>query len=343
MEFRTTSSPHLEDKHSVGGVMRQVLLALLPAIGVGFLLFGWGILTNILLAAIFAIVLETICLAVRKRSAKPYLNDYSAILTAMLLALALPPLSSWWLILVGLFFAIVIAKHLYGGIGYNPFNPAMVGYVVLLISFPTQMTMWPSPVQTPETALSLEQSLNYVFSGSLPEGNSWDAITRATALDTSMINRNLGQAGEDLNNVMHLGMLGAEGWELMGLAYLLGGMWLIYKGIIDWRSPATMLLAVALPAALIHAFSPDLHASALFHLFSGATMMGAFFIITDPVSGCASTRGRILFAAGVGLLTIIIRSWGGFPDGVAFAVLLMNMAAPMIDYYTRPRVFGEGR
>lgn len=343
MEFRTTSSPHLEDRASVSGVMLQVLLALVPGIAVGFWLFGWGIVTNLVLAVVFALGLEAGTLMLRGRPVTIFLSDYSAVLTACLLALALPPLSAWWLILVGMFFAIVIAKHLYGGLGYNPFNPAMVGYVVLLISFPTQMTMWVSPSLVAEQSLNLSQSLLYVFTGSLPADVSWDVLTRATALDTGMVARNLGQDIKDVGDTLHVGWVGADGRELMGAAYLLGGIWLIFRGIIDWRSPLAMLLALAAPAALLHAIAPEQYASALFHLFSGATMMGAFFILTDPVSGCSSTRGRIVFAIGVGLLVFIIRSWGGFPDGVAFAVLLMNMSAPMIDYYTRPRVFGEGR
>lgn len=342
MQFRTTSSPHLEDTASVSNVMQQVLLALLPATAVGWWLFGWGVVTNIALALIAALAFEAISLLMRGRPLKPFLGDYSAVLTAWLLALAIPPMSEWWLIAVGMFFAIVVAKHLYGGLGYNPFNPAMVGYVVLLISFPLQMTQWLIPETGGYDSMGLMDTITKALTGAVPEAMQWDALTQPTALDVTKNDLDAGKAISEISQSESYGLLGCAGWEVMGLAYALGGAWLIFKGLIDWRTPAAMLVGLAVPALIFFIINPDQYPSPVFHLLSGAAMMGAFFIVTDPVSGCSSVRGRIIFAVGVGIITWVIRTWGGFPDGVAFAVLLMNMSAPMIDYYTQPRVFGKG-
>lgn len=342
MQFRTTSSPHLEDTASVSNVMQQVLLALLPATFMGIWLFGWGVLTNLALAIAFALAFESAALMMRRRSVTRFLSDYSAVLTAWLLALAIPPMSEWWLIAIGMFFAIVVAKHLYGGIGYNPFNPAMVGYVVLLISFPLQMTQWLIPDLGGYSTMSFVETLVKVLTGSLPEALQWDAVTQATALDVTKNELDAGKVISEIQQSESYGWLGCAGWELMGLAYAVGGVWLIFKGLIDWRTPLAMLAGLAVPALIFFIISAEHYPSPVFHLLSGAALMGAFFIVTDPVSGCSSTRGRIIFAVGVGVITWIIRTWGGFPDGVAFAVLLMNMSAPMIDYYTQPRVFGKG-
>lgn len=341
MRFKTTSSPHLQEQASVHNVMQQVLLALVPGILASLWLFGWGVLTNIVLGIVFALGFEALSLQLRRRPLKPFLSDYSAVVTALLLALALPPMSEWWLILVGMFFAIVIAKHLYGGLGYNPFNPAMVGYVVLIISFPTAMTLWASPSELTSYHLGLGEVLHRVFGGVLPNGVSWDAVTQATPLDTTKTQLGLDLTLSEIQQSPVFGTLGGRGWESLGLAFALGGGWLIYKRIIDWRIPLAMLLGLAVPALLFYFYNSDQFASPLFHLFSGGALLGAFFIVTDPVSGCSSRRGKVIFAAGVGLLVYIIRTWGNYPDGVAFAVLLMNMAAPMLDYYTVPPVFGE--
>ncbi len=340
MRFKTTSSPHLEDKASVHNVMLQVLLALTPGIVAALWLFGWGVLTNIVLGIAFALAFEAVSLQLRGRPAAPFLRDYSAIVTALLLALALPPMSDWWLLLIGMFFAIVVAKHLYGGLGYNPFNPAMVGYVVLIISFPTAMTIWAAPSDLAGYHLSLTDTLHKVFTGELPAAVSWDAVTQATPLDTTKTQLGLDLTLSEIQQSPVFGVLGGTGWETVALAYALGGAWLIYKRLIDWRVPLAMLLGLSIPALIFYFYNSDQFASPLFHLFSGGALLGAFFIATDPVTGCSSRRGKVIFALGVGLLVYIIRTWGNYPDGVAFAILLMNMAAPMIDYYTVPPVFG---
>lgn len=341
MMFRTPSSPHFHGPSTVTGVMLQVVYALIPGILVYAWLFGWGVLINIVLAALTALATEALMLRLRRRPLAMFLSDGSALVTALLLALALPPLAPWWIVVIGTAFAIIFAKHLYGGLGFNPFNPAMVGYVMLLISFPREMTAWPAPLSLRELDLGLGQSLAYVFGGTLPGIATADALTMATPLDSLKTQLGLNQSVDQITTRPIFGMLGGTGWEWINLAFLAGGLWLIRKRVISWHVPVAMLGSLALIAFLFHIVNPEDYASPLFHLFSGGAILGAFFIATDPVSGATTPKGRIFFGIGVGLFTYIIRVWGGYPDAVAFSVLLMNMGAPTIDYYTRPRVFGH--
>ncbi|MGB5438721.1 MAG: electron transport complex subunit RsxD [Gammaproteobacteria bacterium] len=337
MEFRTYSSPHLPVASSVSAIMVRVLLALIPGTACAFWMFGWGILINILLAALAAIAAEAGMLLLRKRPLKPALLDCSALLTGVLLALALPPLAPWWIPVIGSLFAIVIAKQLYGGLGYNPFNPAMAGYVVLLISFPLELTLW-TPVGE---SLQLGDTLALVFSGQLPANLTLDAITMATPMDTIKTRLGLSETLGEIRGGPLFGSFAGAGWEWINAWFLLGGLWLLQQKVIQWQIPAGMLGGLSMIALLFYVINPDIYSSPLFHLFSGAAMLGAFFIATDPVSASTTPHGRLYYAAGIGILTYIIRTWGGYPDGVAFAVLLMNMAAPTIDYYTRPVVYGH--
>ncbi len=343
MRFKTVTSPHNTPAHDVGRVMRSVLYALVPGTLAATWYFGWGVLINILIAVAFALAFETGMLLIRKRPLKPFLTDYSAVLTAWLLALALPPLSPWWLTAIGLFFAIVVAKQLYGGLGYNPFNPAMVGYVVLLISFPKEMTLWLPPSMLAEFRFSFLDAAGIIFSGALPGGLSWDALTMATPLDTMKTQLGLNQTIGEIRQSPLFGDFSGRGWEWIANWYAIGGFWLLYRRVIRWQIPVAMLLSLSVIATLFFLIDPDNHASPGFHVFSGGAILGAFFIATDPVSASTTPTGRLIYGAGIGILTYVIRTWGGYPDGVAFAVLLMNMAAPTIDYYTKPRVFGEHR
>jgi len=337
MEFTTYSSPHLPPGGSVSRMMGFVLLALLPGSLCATWLFGWGVLVNILLAGLAAIAAEAAMLAARRRPVLPALQDGSALLTGVLLALALPPLAPWWIPVIGSLFAIVIAKQLYGGLGYNPFNPAMAGYVVLLISFPLELSLWPAT----DRVLDLQDTLLLVFSGNLPDTLTLDAITMATPLDIVKTRLGLSETLTEIQGSGVLGSFAGAGWEWLNLWYLLGGLWLLQQKIIKWQIPAGMLAGLFLTALLFFAWNPDTYASPLFHIFSGAAMLGAFFIATDPVSASTTPLGRLYYGLGIGVLTYVIRTWGGYPDGVAFAVLLMNMAAPTLDHYPRPRVFGH--
>ncbi len=342
MNLSLHSSPHIHTDNSVSRVMLSVIYALIPGILAYIYFFGWGVMINIALAVLTAVIAETLMLKLRNRPVKPFLFDGSAVVTALLLAVALPTFSPWWLIVVGAAFALIIAKHLYGGLGYNPFNPAMVGYAMLLIAFPREMTLWlPAEVHD----INVLDNLRYTFFEQLPAGQTLDAITAATPLDTvkTQLAQNITLTEVRQRNAALFGMLAGQGWEWVNLLFLLGGMLLVYMRVISWHIPLAMLATLFLLSGLFHLNDPDAFASPLFHLFSGATMLGAFFIATDPVTAATSNKGRIVYGIGIGLFLYIIRTWGGYPDAVAFAVLLMNMAVPTIDYYTRPRVFGQGR
>ena len=342
MLLNTPSSPHFHGPATVTKVMMQVAYALIPGMLIYSWLFGWGVIINVLLATITALATEALMLRLRQRPVKMFLSDGSALVTAMLLGLALPPLAPWWLILLGTAFAIIFAKHIYGGLGFNPFNPAMIGYVMLLISFPLEMTSWPAPHSLAEVQLSLSQSLAYVFGGGLPSGVRLDALTMATPLDALRTELGLNKAMAEITASPIFAGIAGTGWQWVSVAFLAGGLWLMYKKIISWHVPAAMLGSLALISMVFYFIDPAAHSSPLFHLFSGGAILGAFFIATDPVSGATTPKGRIYFGIGVGVLTYVIRSWGGYPDAIAFSVLLMNMAAPTIDHYTRPQVFGHG-
>lgn len=328
---------------SVQQIMLNVSLALVPAIAVYAWLFGIAIVINILLAIILALGFEALMLRLRGKALTP-LSDGSAILTAVLLALSLPPLAPWWLIAVGVLFAIVVAKHLYGGLGFNPFNPAMIGFAVLLISFPLEMTQWPASLALTQQPLDLMASLNLIFTGQLPAGMAIDTISGATPLDTMKTRLGLGETVQQIRS-QHLifGNLGGADWQWINLTILAGGLWLLWRRIISWHIPVSLLGSLMLMALIFNLIDPTRHAEPVFHLFSGAAILGAFFIATDPITAATSNRGKLWFGAGIGILTYVIRSWGGYPDAIAFAVLLMNLAAPTIDYYTTPRAFGEGK
>ena len=321
--------------------MLKVLLALVPGIIAYTWIYGGGILVSLTLATTTALVCEAALLKIRQRPIKPYLIDMSAVVTAWLLALAIPPLAPWWLVVVGTFFAIVIAKQLYGGLGYNPFNPAMVGYAVLLISFPLIMTKWPAPLLLAEHPLSFMEQLNFIFSNMLPSEIKVDAITSATPLDYLKTQLMLKHEVSNIKQAPIFGIFGAKGGEVVTGAYLLGGLYLLQQRIISWHLPTAFLAVLAIISLTFYAVEPAHFANPMFHLMSGASMLCAFFIITDPVSGPTTPKGKLYFAAGVGVLTYLIRVYGGYPDGVAFAVLLMNMCVPLIDALTQPRVFGH--
>lgn len=334
-------SPYIFDAPTVSTVMGQVLLALIPGIAAYVYVFGGGILVTLALATVTAIVAEAAMLKLRNRPIIPFLRDYSAVITAWLLALAIPPLAPWWLIVVGTLFAIVVAKQLYGGLGYNPFNPAMIGYAVLLISFPAAMTKWPAALQLAQTPLSFYEQLQFILSGALPSEVTLDAVTSATPLDYLKTQLTLKHDVYSIKQSPIFGMLGGTGTEYIALAYLLGGLYLWQLKIISWHLPTAFLAALAVMAGAFWMMDSAHYANPLFHLFSGASMLCAFFIITDPVSGPTTPKGKLIFAVGVGIITYLIRAFGGFPDGVAFAVIFMNICVPLIDTYTQPRVFGH--
>lgn len=321
--------------------MLHVLLALIPGIAIYVWFYGPAILISLTLASITALVIEALMLKIQNKPLAPYLKDNSALLTAWLLALSIPPLAPWWLVVVGTAFAISISKHLYGGLGNNPFNPAMIGYAVLIISFPSHMTHWLTPHGLAEIPLSFPDQLNYIFHGMLPDGVRLDAVTMATPLDTLKTQLHLNTQLKDILEMPIYGRMAGIGSEWVATGFLLGGIYLLAKRLISWHIPAAFLGTLFITSGLFHLLDPSHHVAPLFHWFSGAAMLGAFFILTDPVTSPTTPRGKLIFAAGAGLLTYLIRSFGGFPDGMAFATLLMNICVPLIDAWTQPKVFGK--
>lgn len=326
------NSPFVLQRASVQSVMLRVLLALLPGIAAYVTIFGAAILVQLLLASATALLAEAAVLRVRGKPIVLFLMDGSALVTAWLIALCFPPLAPWWLIVAGTLCAIVVAKHLYGGLGQNPFNPAMVAFALMIVAYPQLMSQWP-------TAHAVDgASLWQAIFGA----HAVDAITMATPLDSLRTALHSAVEGSKITATSDE-PFGASGWEWIACGYLLGGIYLLQQRIITWHMPTAFLGTLILLAGGFHLVDARQFGDVVFHLFSGGAMLGAFFIITDPVSGCTTPHGKVIFGAGTALLTWIIRSFGAYPDGVAFAVLLMNIGAPLIDMYTQPPVFGHKR
>jgi len=341
MQFPTLTSPHTDRPNSVDRVMLLVILALVPGAAAMTWFFGWGVVINMALASVVALATEAAVLRLRGHPVTPTLMDLSALVTALLFAISVPPTLPWWLTLLGMVFAILIVKQLYGGIGYNPFNPAMAAYVFLLISYPVEMTTWLPPQMISDVTLSFGDSLALIFTGAPPQGLTIDAVTMATPLDEMRNRLDLDQMIDEIRHSSPLwGDFGGRGWEWVSNWFLLGGLFLLWKRVISWHIPVSMLGALLVMAGIFYLVDPQTHPFPAFHLFSGGAILGAFFIATDPVTACTTKRGQLIYGALIGVLVYVIRSWGGYPDAVAFAVLLLNMAAPTIDYYTQPKVFG---
>jgi electron transport complex protein RnfD len=323
--------------------MIQVLAALVPAAIAHVWFFGPGFIFNLLVAALFAAAGESFMLSLRSRTATTGLHDFSALVTAALLAFALPSLTPWWVTATGALFAVVVAKHLYGGLGFNIFNPAMAGYVVILVAFPMHLNLWVAPQMgdLDYPSMSVMQTLVFTLTGSLPDGLTYDAVSRATPLDVMKSGLNNARTVVEIRAVPIMGDFGGRGWEWIGNFLAIGGFWLLIKKIIRWQIPVGIGLGLLVPATVMYMIDPGSHASPGFHLFAGATILCAFFIATDPVSAATSPKGRFIYGVGIGLIIYSIRVWGSYADGVAFAVLIMNMAVPAIDYLTRPHIVGH--
>ena len=329
-------APFLLKDTSVSQVMTQVCIALVPGIAAYAWLVGPAILAQLVIATLAALLAESLMLRIQGKPLALFLSDGSAVVTAWLIALTFPPLAPWWLPATGTIFAIVIAKHLYGGLGQNPFNPAMIAFAVCIVSFPALMSQWPSV----GLKLPLIDQINVIL-GLAPRV---DALSGATPLDAMKTALKLGESNVDvvqlLANQDIYGNFAGRGWEWVAAGYLIGGLWMWQRKVITWHVPFAFILSLTLISGALWLFKPAQFANPLFHLLSGGAMLGAFFIATDPVSGCTTPRGKLIFGAGAGLLAYIIRVFGGYPDGVAFAVLLMNLCAPVIDLLTQPRIFG---
>lgn len=335
------SSPHAHDNSSVNRMMSQVCLALTPCTVYGIYLFGFPALNLFLITCISAIFWESLCL---KLLGVPQsrLLDSSALLTGWLLALTLPPWAPWWIGVEGSFIAIVLGKQLYGGLGQNVFNPAMLARVALLISFPVQMTTW-TVAESGFSAIPFLEGLSVTLSSeAIPDG-----LTGATSLGHLKTELSTGtSAAQVIEQSFSIkqsffGSVPGSLGETSALLILLGGIWLLIMRIISWHIPVSLLGTTVLLTAFSHWIDPSRFAGPEFHLVSGGMMLGAFFIATDIVTSPSSKGGQLIFGSGCGILDFAIRVWGGFPEGMGFAVLFMNALTPLIDIYFRPRIYGR--
>jgi electron transport complex protein RnfD len=348
MTLATTSGPFTHKANTVQKVMTTVLLALLPATAFDIYLFGWPALLLFAVTIGSCVAIEAVCLSFTDRPATITLSDNSAVLTGWLMAASLPPWSPWWIGLLGAVFAIALAKHAFGGLGQNVFNPAMVGRTVLLVSFPVIMTSWvmPHPLFS-AGAPGFSDAIAITFGGHMP-----DTVSAASALGYVKTELSRGiPVTQSMAQVAHvpdlmdmaIGFRAGSLGETSPILILLGGIFLLYKRIISWHIPVAVIATLFLMGTVFHFFDPDRFTTGTFHVMSGATFLGAFFIATDYVTSPVSKSGQLMFAVGVGLLAWLIRTFAGYPEGMAFAVLLMNAVTPIIDQYTRPRVFGRSR
>ncbi len=317
-----SSSPHIHSPQTSDKIMRLVIYALLPATAVSIYFFGLPALSVLLICTLGCVAFEALGCKLMKQPLS--IADGSAALTGILLALNLPPSSPWWMALLGSAIAILIGKQIYGGLGYNPFNPALVARVVLLISFPVQMTTWTAPA---------------------PIGSGIDAVTTATPLGEMktavMLTGHLPDLATSGFGHYFLGNMGGCLGEVSALALLLGGLFLIFKKVISWHTPVSFLGTVIVLSGIFWLVDPSKYPNPLFHLVTGGLILGAFFMATDMVTSPVTQRGMLIFGFGCGLLTVLIRLFGGYPEGVSFAILLMNAATPLIDRYTRPKIYGQ--
>jgi len=337
----SVSSPQISPGSSLRRLMINVNIGLIPGTLTYAWFFGFGVIVNIILAIAFALAFEAVILWLRKKPLKPHLTDYSAVVAAWLFALCLPMHAPWWLVAVGIGFTMIAGKHLYGGLGFNPFNPAMVGYVVLLISFPVEMTSWYLPQAISGQSIGLLDSIAYSLGTA--DLQQWDALSSATPLDQLKTLTGQGLSISEIRLSPVFGNFVAVGWEWIAVGWFVGGLWLLYTRTIKWHIPAAVIGGISTCALAFYAYDPEHFVSPVFHLFAGAIILGAFFIATDPVTAATTDKGRIIYGILIGLLVYVIRAWGGYPDGIAFAVLLANMCVPLIDYYTQPRTYGENR
>ena len=348
MAYWIASSPHNHIQAETPKLMRLVIFAAVPGVIAQTYFFGWGSVIQIMLAIIFAVLAELTFLSIRDKRIGDQIGDYSAVLTGLLIGISIPSLAPWWITAIGSIFAICVVKQLYGGLGFNLFNPAMAAYVLLLVSFPVEMTAWQPAKELMVHDVSFFNHLWIILTGYTWEGFSVeqirmniDGITMATPLDTLKTDLTLGFTVQESMQNQVFGEHFSVGWQWVNVAFLAGGLFLIAKKAIDWVIPASFLVAMLVVSFIAYTISPDSSASTMFHYLAGGTMLGAFFIITDPVSAATTRKGRIVYASLIAFIVFMIRTFGGYPDAIAFAVLLANMAVPLIDQYTRPRTYGH--
>lgn len=321
-----SGSPHIHGDTTIQKIMWGVVIALAPALLVSFWYFGIGAILITAVAVISCILTEYLIQRYLLKE-EPTLSDGSAVITGLLLAMNVPSNLPWWMVIIGSIIAIAVAKMSFGGLGKNPFNPALVGRVFLLISFPVAMTSWPLPLQN-----------RFVLT---------DAVTGPTSL--GVIKEGLGK-GDSLSSLMEkvpsyaemmIGNMGGSLGEVSALAILLGGIFMIFRRIITWHIPVSYILTVFVFAGILHLADPLHFIDPVFHLLAGGLMLGAVFMATDMVTSPMSKTGMLVFGFGCGVLTMLIRVWGAYPEGVSFAILIMNAFVPLINKGFKPNRFGK--
>ncbi len=317
--FILQSSPHFKDKDSVPKIMYAVIISLIPAVGTSLYFFRLRALLLLLSCVVACLATEAIFLLLRKRSLRPLL-DGSAIITGLLLALTLPPSLSLEMAVIGSVIAIAIGKQVFGGLGYNIFNPALVGRAFLQTAFPVAMTTWIPP--------ALEKINTATYATPLGALKFQDAVAQGILAPLKALF--FGNTG---------GCLG----ETSALALLIGGLFLLFRRVIDWRIPLGIILSLTVFTGIFWVSNPGKYASPLFHILAGGLLLGAFFMATDMVTSPITPRGTWIYAVGIGIVVALVRLFGGFPEGVMYSILFMNTFVPLLNRYTRPRILGERR
>lgn len=319
-----SSAPHIHGNDSVRRNMLNVIIALCPAYVVSVLAFGWSVLITTAISVAACVLFEYVFTRFVFKQ-KSTIGDLSAILTGLLLAFNLPSNLPWWQVLIGAFVAIVVAKLSFGGLGQNIFNPALVGRVFLLIAFPVQMTTWPRP-------LGFDTSYVQAVSGATPLSLMKDALKKHNA-----------EILDQLPSLwdMTLGFIGGSFGEVSALLLLVGGIYLICTKTITWHIPVSILATVFCVSGLMYVGGMQGAAAPWYHLVSGGLMLGAIFMATDYVTSPMTAVGQIIYGVGIGLIVMVIRTWGAYPEGVSFAILIMNACTPLLNIYLHPKRFAE--
>ncbi len=319
-------SPHVHGKDTTPRIMMGVVIALLPAWAVSVYFFGWSALYLPVLSVVFCVLFEFLIqkYMLKKESS---IKDGSVVVTGLLLAFTLPSNLPVWILAIGALIAIGVGKMSFGGLGANPFNPALVGRVFLFISFPVQLTSWPVPK-------GFHTSVTDAVTGATPLG-----LLKEGMRNGEQVSHILKQVPDHMQ--MFLGYMGGSMGEVAAAALLLGFLYLLWKKIITWHIPVTILTTVFLFSGLLWLINPANNADPVFHLLTGGVMLGSIFMATDYVTSPMTPRGMIYFGIGIGLLTVIIRRWGAYPEGVQFAILIMNAFVPLLNMYVKPKRFGE--
>ncbi|TCP61720.1 electron transport complex protein RnfD [Rhodovulum bhavnagarense] len=339
------SGPHIHSRFNVSRTMMAVMMCLSPATAFGLLHFGWPAVFLFLVTIAAALVFEVLCLALAGKPILRFVTDGSAVLTGWIVALTLPPWAPWWVGVTGAGIAIVLAKHVFGGLGQNLFNPAMVARAMLLVALPVQMTTWVTPIIGGPVGTDFRQALAITFGGE----TGIDAVSSASTLSHVKSQLDAGQPMQailaDMGSLhdQFFGFVPGSLGEISAFLLLLGGIGLILLRVITVVIPLSVLGSVAVLSGAAWLIAPDQFPPPQFHLVSGSLMFCAFFIATDYVTSPVTGLGKMIYGIGIGALIFVIRSWGAFPEGVAFAVLLMNACTPLIDDYVRPRIFGRTR